>query len=90
MLIYLTNNISNGTCCIVLSHCMEDQTVCTSYHRRIRRELYAYILGYCERKECKLIRIGGMSDHIHMLVSIKPTISVSEFVQVLKTETSKC
>ena len=53
------------------------------------RELYAYILGYCERKECKLIRIGGMSDHIHMLVSIKPTISVSEFVQVLKTETSK-
>lgn len=53
------------------------------------RNLYAYILGYCERKRCKLIRIGGMPDHIHMLVSIRPDISVSEFVQVLKTETSK-
>lgn len=53
------------------------------------RELYAYILGYCDRKQCKLIRINGMSDHIHILVHIRADLSVSEFMQVLKTETSK-
>lgn len=53
------------------------------------RELYAYILGYCQKKKCTLIRIGGTADHIHMLVSIRPDIALSDFMQVLKTETSK-
>lgn len=62
-----------------------EHTIAEAYER----DLYAYILGYCRRKECRLIRIGGMPDHIHMLVSIRPDLSVSEFMQVLKTETSK-
>lgn len=53
------------------------------------KELYAYILGYCQKKGCKLIRIGGTSNHIHMFVSIRPDIAVSNFMQVLKVETSK-
>lgn len=53
------------------------------------RSLYAYILGFCKNKRCTLIRIGGMPDHIHMFVSLRPDIALSSFVQVLKTETSK-
>lgn len=53
------------------------------------KKLYAYILGYCRNKGCPLIRIGGMPDHIHILVSIRPNISISDFMQVLKTESSK-
>lgn len=53
------------------------------------RDLYAYILGYCEQRRCKLIRIGGMADHIHMLLSMRPDIALSDFMQVLKAETSK-
>ena len=53
------------------------------------RDLYAYILGYCERKQCRLVRINGTADHLHMLVVIRPDLAVSDFVQVLKTETSK-
>lgn len=62
-----------------------ERTIAEAYER----ELYAYILGYCDTKKCKLIRIGGMPDHIHMLVAIRPDIAVSDFMQVLKTETSK-
>ncbi len=62
------------------------ERVITEAHER---DLYAYILGFCERKKCKLIRIGGMSDHIHMLISIRPDVALSDFMQVLKTETSK-
>lgn len=53
------------------------------------RELYAYILGYCKQKDCTLVRIGGMEDHIHMLVFLRPDIALSGFMQVLKTESSK-
>ena len=35
-----------------------------------------------------LYRIGGMPDHIHLLVSIPPTVAVSEFVRGLKYATS--
>ncbi len=52
------------------------------------RELYAYINGFCTEKQCRLFRIGGMEDHIHLLVSIRPDISISEFMQVLKSQTS--
>ncbi len=62
------------------------QRTVTEIHER---ELYAYILGYCQHRKCTLIRIGGMPDHIHMLVSLRPEISVSEFVQVLKAQSSK-
>ncbi|MEG2242100.1 MAG: transposase, partial [Muribaculaceae bacterium] len=34
-------------------------------------------------------RIGGMPDHIHLLVDIHPTISVTEFVRKLKESASK-
>ena len=52
------------------------------------RELYAYIHGYIMRHKAILYRIGGMPDHIHLLVSIPPTIAVSEFVRGLKFASS--
>lgn len=48
------------------------------------RELYAYILGYANNHNAKLYRIGGMPDHIHILISIPPSIAVSEFVRGMK------
>ena len=48
------------------------------------RELYAYILGYVNNHNGKLYRIGGMPDHVHLLVSIPPNVAVSEFVRGLK------
>jgi len=53
------------------------------------RELYAYILGICTEKHCHLYRINSMPDHVHMCVEIHPTIAVSEFMRVVKQETSK-
>ncbi|MCQ2224925.1 MAG: IS200/IS605 family transposase [Paludibacteraceae bacterium] len=52
-------------------------------------KLYAYISGYCQRKRCKLYQIGGIANHIHILVDIRPDIKISEFIQVLKVESSK-
>ena len=53
------------------------------------KELYAYMLGIINNKKCKLYRIGGISNHIHLLVDIHPTIAVSDFMKELKEYTSK-
>ncbi len=56
---------------------------------RYERELYKYILGICTEKKSHLYRINSMPDHVHMCVEIHPMIAVSEFVKILKQETSK-
>ena len=50
--------------------------------------LYRYIWGFVENKKGVLYRIGGMPDHVHMLVQLPATIAVADFVRDLKTSTS--
>jgi putative transposase len=52
------------------------------------KELYRYIWGFVKNKGCILIRIGGMPDHIHLLVETNPTMALSEFMRDMKTSTS--
>lgn len=50
--------------------------------------LYKYIWGILENKKCKLYRINGSKDHIHLLVDIHTTIAISTLVKDLKVSTS--
>jgi len=52
------------------------------------RDLYMYIFGFCKNHQCQLYRINGMPDHIHMLVSLHPTIAIASFVHDLKIATN--
>ena len=52
------------------------------------KELYAYIHGMCKNRNTILYRIGGMPDHIHMLVGLPSTLPVAKFVQEIKSVTS--
>ena len=49
-----------------------------------RKELYQYIIGLINNRGHKVYAIGGMSDHIHILVSLSPKQSISELVQEVK------
>jgi putative transposase len=52
-------------------------------------ELHKYICGIINGKEQKVYAIGGVSDHIHILVSIKPNIAISDLVRDIKANSSK-
>lgn len=52
------------------------------------RELYAYIFGICRAKDVQLIRINGMEDHVHMLVKIRTTTVISDFIRDIKRSSS--
>ena len=60
----------------VISHSIE-----TDFYRMI----YTILLQY----DAKVHRIGGMPDHIHLLISIPATIALSKFIQAIKRESSK-
>lgn len=55
----------------------------------IQNELYNYMAGLTRELGCYLQCIGGMEDHIHLLIGLHPTIPVSEFAQKLKANTSR-
>ncbi|HEY3372882.1 MAG TPA: transposase [Prolixibacteraceae bacterium] len=49
-----------------------------------REELYKYIWGILKNKDCHLYRIGGVTDHIHIVTHIHPLISLASLVKDIK------
>jgi len=52
-------------------------------------EIYKYITGIISNESQKLIAINGMSDHIHILVGLKPDKSLSDLVRDIKANSSR-
>jgi REP element-mobilizing transposase RayT len=52
-------------------------------------ELYKYICGVVNGKKEKVYAIGGVADHIHILLSVKPNILLSDLVRDIKCNSSK-
>ncbi len=52
-------------------------------------ELYKYITGIVTNEGQKLIAINGMSDHIHILLGLKPDKSLSDLVRDIKANSSR-
>jgi putative transposase len=49
-----------------------------------KEELHKYITGIITHRKQKLICINSVKDHIHLLISIAPDITVSEIVRDIK------
>jgi len=54
-----------------------------------KNELYKYITGIVQNNKHKMIIINGMSDHIHLLIGMRPSQSVSDLMQDIKGSSSK-
>ncbi len=52
-------------------------------------ELYKYISGILRNKKHKLYAVGGIENHIHIFVSLKPDVSVSDMVKDVKMNSTK-
>src|SRR5271170_2826508 len=52
-------------------------------------ELQKYITGIVSGQKQKLIAINNMPDHLHLLVGLKPDISLSDLVRDVKANSSK-
>jgi putative transposase len=52
-------------------------------------ELQKYITGIVSARGQKLIAINNMPDHLHMLIGLKPDMSLSDLVRDVKAVSSK-
>ncbi len=52
-------------------------------------ELYKYITGIVKNTNQKLLAINGVSNHIHILLNIKPNIALSDLVRDIKANSSR-
>lgn len=46
--------------------------------------LYGYIIGKADAIACIIHAIGGVEDHIHIVASIPPKVSIADFVKQIK------
>jgi REP element-mobilizing transposase RayT len=50
--------------------------------------LYGYIYGIIKEKNCKLYRINGIEDHLHIFSDLHPTIALADYVKDIKVASS--
>ncbi|HEV8052223.1 MAG TPA: IS200/IS605 family transposase [Parachlamydiaceae bacterium] len=55
----------------------------------IEQELHAYICGICRNLDCPVIKINGIEDHVHVLLSLSRTIAVSKLIAEIKSNTTR-
>ncbi|WP_442509909.1 IS200/IS605 family transposase [Novipirellula sp. SH528] len=66
----------------------------TKYRNRsivaeIRDRLYEYIGGTLRGKNGRLVQIGGVEDHVHILAQLSPTLAVSDVIRDVKANSSR-
>lgn len=58
-------------------------------HNSYADELYSYIGGICKDMECFPIKIGGYTDHIHILCMLSKKIALMKLLEEIKSHSSK-
>src|SRR2546423_277224 len=53
-----------------------------------KEEIHKYITGIVRNDGHKLIVINGMSDHLHILLGLKPDMALSDLVRDIKSNSS--
>jgi len=55
---------------------------------QVKQEVESCIRGFSEHKKCEVVELNVQIDHVHLIVSIPPKISVSEYVGMVKGRTA--
>ena len=52
----------------------------------LRDETHHFLGGVCNQRDCPVLRVGGVADHVHILCRLGRTLSVGELIKELKRE----
>lgn len=55
----------------------------------LQERLWPYMGGIARENNMKALAIGGIEDHIHLLISLPATLSIAKAIQLLKGGSSK-
>jgi putative transposase len=57
---------------------------CLLRNREYAEEIFKYISGTVTNKKCKSIIVNGVEDHVHILLGLHHTLSLSDLVGAIK------
>ena len=57
--------------------------------KETRNEMHAYLGGTCNELGCRVLTVGGVADHVHILCILSRNVSVAELVGEVKRGSSK-
>ena len=55
----------------------------------IQERLWPYLGGIARENKMKALTVGGVEDHVHILLSLPSTLAIAKAVQLLKGNSSK-
>jgi putative transposase len=55
----------------------------------LRDKLFGCLAGILKEWDCRVMSIGGMPDHVHLLFSLSKTLALSKAVEEVKKSSSK-
>lgn len=55
----------------------------------LRERLWPFIGGIARENKMKALEIGGVEDHVHILLSVPPTMAICKAMQLIKAGLSK-
>ena len=55
----------------------------------LQQRLWPYLGGIARENGMKALQVGGVADHIHILISLPATLALSKAIQLLKGNSSK-
>lgn len=70
---------------IIFSTKYRNPSICGPF----RNQLYTYMGGIIRSQNGHLIEIGGIEDHVHLLVHLSPTKAISDAIREIKAGSSK-
>lgn len=70
---------------IVFSTKSREKLILPEYEKRI----YPYISTVCRESGCPVFEIGGVEDHIHILLELSRTMTVSKLIEQIKSNSSR-
>lgn len=66
--------------------CTKDRRMTIPLERK--DNLYRFIWKIIQESSCDLIRIGGIQNHVHIFLNLKPTVSLAKLMQDIKSRSS--
>jgi putative transposase len=74
----------------ILFHCVfSTKNRLPSIPSEIKPRLWSYIGGIARTNNMKALAVGGMRDHLHVLLSLSPTMAIAKAIQLIKAGSSK-
>jgi putative transposase len=70
---------------IVFSTKYRRKTISSEFQPR----MWAYVAGICKNHEIFVHAVGGMEDHIHLLVQVPPALPLAKAVLAIKSNSSR-